>query len=604
MSKIGSSSKIQRLLKESSLLCHSGKFNEAKETYQALLKTIPNHPEVLGNLGTVELQGGNTDLGISYLTRALKSNPTEIKFIINLANAYISINQFKEALEYLESAEKISPNLLNILYNKARALRGLNEFDAAIIYLNKCLTLDLDNYLVLCDLAFLFTQKENFQTAKDLYSKAIKINPENYLTYYNRGSSHEKLNEFQNALEDYNIVIQKNAFFEPALFNKFRILFKQGIYNDALEQINYLINLDNGNLNYISARAGVFLELKDFELAIKDYDHISKLGATSAEADEARTSKSHIKLAINELKEGWDLYESRFQIKNKSFTLIPKLIDFNIRNKRILIWAEQGIGDQIIFSSLLNDALKTENDFIVSIDSRLISLFTRSFSWANNVKFISCYNFFSETQFDFHLPIGSLGKFFRNSIHDFDNHPVAYLKADESKARLLKERIYLENKNHKICGISWKSNNQELGAKKSLSLNQLIPILLEPNRLFINLQYGETKQEIKIISNECNIEIQSIVEIDNFSDIDGLTSLISACDYIVTTSNLTAHIAGALNKKTYLLLPYGSGKIWYWGESSDESLWYPSIEIFRKTRTDSWTDAIEKLSNKLKLDYD
>ena len=95
MSKIGSSTKIQRLLKESSLLSHSGKFNEAKPIYQALIKLIPNHPEVLGNLGTIELQRGNNDLGISHLTRALKSNPTEIKFIINLANAYISISKFK-----------------------------------------------------------------------------------------------------------------------------------------------------------------------------------------------------------------------------------------------------------------------------------------------------------------------------------------------------------------------------------------------------------------------------------------------------------------------------------------------------------------------------
>jgi hypothetical protein len=127
---------------------------------------------------------------------------------------------------------------------------------------------------------------------------------------------------------------------------------------------------------------------------------------------------------------------------------------------------------------------------------------------------------------------------------------------------------------------------------------------LEPNKLFINLQYGETRQETKKIFEERKIEIKSIAEIDNFSDIDGLAALISACDYIVTTSNLTAHIAGALNKKTYLLLPYGRGKIWYWGEFSDDSLWYPSIEFFRKTRTDSWADAIEKLSNKLKLAYD
>ena len=601
MSKIGSSTKIQRLLKESSLLCHSGKFNEAKEIYQALLKLIPNHPEVLGNLGTIELQGGKTDLGISYLTRALKSNPTEIKFIINLANAYISINQFKESLEYLDSAEKINPNLLNILYNKARALRGLNEFDAAITYLNKCLTLDPDNYLVLCDLALLFTQKENFQAAKDLYSKAININPENYLTYYNRGSAYEKLNEFQNALEDYNTVIQKNTFFEPALFNKFRILFKQGIYHEALNQINYLLKLDTKNMNYLLARATIFEESKEYDLAIQDYDRIINNIEDSSEAYEAKAKKGFLKLTNNQFPEGWKLYEYRWSIRDKKKILIPELEDFNVINKNIIIWAEQGIGDQILFSSLLFNALNTTNNFTISLDQRLIQLFSRSFAWAKNLKFISKDEFITEAQYDYHLPIGSLGKFFINSDKDFDKHPIAYLKADEVRANLLKEKIY--KKNHNICGVSWRSSNHEFGAEKSITLKQLSPILFSPNTLFLNLQYGETEEEIKKNLNEFNIEIQSIGEIDNFNDIDGLASLISACDYIVTTSNVTAHIAGALNKKTYLILPYSIGKIWYWGESSDHSKWYPSIEIFRKTRTDSWADAIEKLSNKLKLDY-
>lgn len=598
MSKIGSSTKIQRLLKESSLLCHSGKFNEAKEIYQALLKLIPNHPEVLGNLGTIELQGGKTDLGISYLTRALKSNPTEIKFIINLANAYISINKFTEALEQLVSAEKISPNLLNILYNKARALRGLNEFDAAITYLNKCLTLDPDNYLVLCDLALLFTQKENFQTAIDLYSKAIKINPENYLTYYNRGSSYEKLNEFQSALEDYNMVIQKNAFFEPALFNKFRILFTQGIYNEALGQINYLINLDKNNINYLSFRARLFRVSKEFELALKDFDHILEISNNSTEADDAITNKAFINLAINKFKEGWELYESRYHIKNIFFSSKPKLVDFNIKNKKIFIWAEQGIGDQILYSSLLCDAFKTQNHFYVSLDPRLIPLYKRSFAHLDHVTFISMHEKLQESKYDFHLPIGSLGKFFRNSIEDFDTHPVAYLKADQIQVGSLKKKLKKEG--HKVCGISWMSKNIDLGKVKSLSLIELLPILSMPSITFINLQYGDTKEELGNILNQYGIEIHTINEIDNFNDIDGLAALINACDFIITSSNVTAHIAGALNKETYLLIPYEDGKIWYWGESENKSLWYPSIEIYRCDINNFWPNPIQKITAKLK----
>jgi tetratricopeptide (TPR) repeat protein len=598
MSKIVSSSKIQRLLKESSLFCHSGKINEAKEIYQLLLKSIPNHPEVLGNLGTIELQGGNAELGIAYLTRAIKSNPKDIKFIINLANAYISINQFKEALEYLDLGEKISPNLLNVLYNKSRALRGLNEFDAAITYLDKCLTLDPENYLVLCDLGLLFIKKENFQKAKDLYNKAIKINPEHYLTYYNRGLSCQKLNEFQNALEDYNKVIQKNAFFEPALVNKFTILFKQGIYKEALDQINYLINLDKNNINYLSLRAALFQASKEFDLAIKDYDHISKITTSSSEVDEAITMKAFIKLTINEFEEGWELYESRYHIKDKIFSLKPKLIDFNIKNKKIFIWAEQGIGDQIIYSSLLYDAFKTKNIFYISLDPRLIPLYQRSFAHFDNMTFISMYEKIEESEYDFHLPIGSLGKFFRNSLEDFNSHPNGYLKSDKLKVNALKSKI--RKNSQPICGISWLSKNVEIGKAKSLSLIDLLPILSIPNIIFINLQYGDTKEEVDNIFNQYGIEILTMNEIDNFNDIDGLASLIDACDYIVTSSNVTAHIAGALNKKTYILIPYESGKIWYWGESENKSLWYPSIEIFRCGINNFWSSPIQRITNELK----
>ena len=153
--------------------------------------------------------------------------------------------------------------------------------------------------------------------------------------------------------------------------------------------------------------------------------------------------------------------------------------------------------------------------------------------------------------------------------------------------------------NNKICGISWKSKNTQFGDKKSIPLEQLLPILLMPNITFVNLQYGNTLQERNDIFSEHDIEIKSFDEIDNFNDIDSLASLIGACDFIVTVSNVTAHIAGALNKKTYLLLPFSYGKIWYWGENSDSSLWYPSIQILRQCKPNSWNQAIEDLSSKI-----
>ena len=83
------------------------------------------------------------------------------------------------------------------------------------------------------------------------------------------------------------------------------------------------------------------------------------------------------------------------------------------------------------------------------------------------------------------------------------------------------------------------------------------------------------------------------------NDIDGLASLIEACDFVITISNVTAHIAGAINKKTYLLLSSNCGKIWYWGNTESNSLWYPSIDKFKDDETLSWAKPIESLLLKL-----
>ena len=595
MSKIGGSSKIQRLLKETSILCRHGKIAEAKKNYLTLLDSIPNHPEVLGNLGTIELQGGNTDIGILYLQKAINFNPNEINFIINLANGLIESDRANEALNYLEAAEKLKPNLINVLYNKARALKALNKFTDAILYLDKCLEIDQENYLVLVDHGFLHNLIDNYCIAIESYSHAIEVNPNYFMTYYNRGIAYENSNDLNAAIKDYDYAIQKNPQFEPAMFNKCGIFIKQKKFNEALNVINDLIAINPTNEHYFIKKSFIYEEIKDFDKAIDNYDLAIKLNPKS---NEAKTKKSYRYLALDLFKEGWMLYENRFWDKSIESKSKPLLTDFNISNKVIFIWTEQGIGDQIIYSSLLLEAFKTKNKFYVSLDHRLISLFKRSFSQFDHITFISADEKLIESKYDFHLPIGSLGKFFRNSIQDFDAHPVAYLKADQIQVDSLKMKLKKEG--HKVCGISWKSNNKEIGEAKTLSLTQLLPILSMPNTIFIDLQYGDNSEEKERFLSDYGIEIKSINEIDNYNHLDGLTSLIDACDYIVTISNVTAHIAGALNKETYLLLPYAFGKIWYWGESRDYSLWYPSIRISRNSKYQSWEETIDELSRTLR----
>ena len=200
--------------------------------------------------------------------------------------------------------------------------------------------------------------------------------------------------------------------------------------------------------------------------------------------------------------------------------------------------------------------------------------------------------------FDYFIFYGSLGNFFRRSLEDFKTQPIKFLKSDPIEMHSLFALLHKEDK--KLCGLSWKSKSELLGADKSIHLKDLINIIKIRELNFVNLQYGEVEEEIEFINSEFGVNIDLVSNIDKYNNVDGLASLIDACDFIVTTSNVTAHIAGALGKDTYLLVPFATGKIWYWHEHDDKSIWYPSVKIFRQNKDGSWNDAITSIAKELK----
>lgn len=137
-----------------------------------------------------------------------------------------------------------------------------------------------------------------------------------------------------------------------------------------------------------------------------------------------------------------------------------------------------------------------------------------------------------------------------------------------------------------------------MGLDKSFALDDLLPVL-NLDFSFIDLQYGDTLDERTNLKNVHGIRLSKIDDIDNFKDINGLSSLINACDIVITSSNVTAHIAGALNKKTYLIVPYSKGRCWYWHDGLKKSLWYPSIQVFTQTETGDWSVPINEIREKI-----
>jgi tetratricopeptide (TPR) repeat protein len=598
MKKITASFQVQRLLKEAKALYQRQLFNEARSIYEVLVKKIPSNPEVNAHLGMIELQSGNLKYGIAFLEKALTSNPNEFYLLLNLGSALVNAGEFSKGMSNLDLAIKINPHLSSLHYNKAIALKGMNQYPAAIKSYQEAIKIDPLNVQAIFNLAFLYNEIKEFDLALNLYSQGIEIDPVNANLFYNRGIVYENKNKFEEALGDFDKALAINPHFELCLFNKSGVLMQLGLIDKSLTTINTAITLSPNNLKNYIKKAVILEEQRDIKGAFELYDHVLKI---QPENIEVKAKKSFSTLALENFQEGWELYENRWWNMIRIKSNKPELESFNIKNKSILIWGEQGVGDQIIYASLLMDAFKTPNNFYVSIDKRLEGLFRRSFFLSKNVQFISLDETVPESIYDYHIPMASLGKFFRNHIEDFDRKPEAYLKADPERISFLSKRIKT-NKN-KICGISWRSKNPQLGLSKSLALQQMLPILKLDNITFVNLQYGETENEIKTLDKKFNIKIKTVDEVDNFNDLDGLTALVEACDFIVTSSNVTAHIAGALNKKTYLLLPFAFGRIWYWGESRTQSLWYPSISIYRSNSSGTWDNPIDALSKNLKIAY-
>ena len=260
----------------------------------------------------------------------------------------------------------------------------------------------------------------------------------------------------------------------------------------------------------------------------------------------------------------------------------------------MLIWAEQGIGDQILFLRFLNELRPHINNLSINIDSRLHRIIERM---NPKVKFINNNNRIKDLGINSQISLGDLGSLFVKKNINLTKSTEGYLTPDFELSNNLKKIIGAKTKY--ICGISWISKNEDIGSKKSISLEKLKPILSLKNITFVDLQYNDTTNERKIFYENNNIKIEKIESIDNFNDLNGVASLIDICDFVITVSNTNAHLSGALGKKTYLLLPKGKGRLWYWSSENNKSNWYPSIEILQQNVVGSWTSVINDLRKTL-----
>ena len=172
----------------------------------------------------------------------------------------------------------------------------------------------------------------------------------------------------------------------------------------------------------------------------------------------------------------------------------------------------------------------------------------------------------------------------------------AYATAYASLSRSLRVR---KQKNDKIIGISWFTKAEKITSqRRNLSIDLLANYLQQFPVRYVNLQYGETAEELSQISSKYGLNVEQIDELDLFNDLDGLAALISACDIVISIDTAPAHLAGALGIDTRVLLPLTADE--RWGLNPSKSYWYDSITLYRQEVFDEWVKPLEHLTCDLK----
>jgi Flp pilus assembly protein TadD len=321
----------------------------------------------------------------------------------------------------------------------------------------------------------------------------------------------------------------------------------------------------------------------DYEGALSDYDTAIAIKPSAAAAV---ANRGLTLLTLGRLSEAWPHYRSRIRAQGVTDLTAGKPWDGgSLAGKRVLIWMEYGLGDEILFANMMPQVLNEAAHCTLMCSSRLVTLFQRSFPRAT----VAALGSQVAADRDVHVALTDLAQRFRPTVNAFPHHH-GYLTADEHKIGAVRARY---SANRKLVGISWRSTSPTTGVFKSAPLEAWQDILSTPGTTFVSLQYGDVGADIAALRAKTGLDVLVDPNIDSSGDLDGFAAQVAAMDLVISISNTTVHVAGAIGKPAWILVPEGPGAHWYWFRDRPDSPFYPSARLFRQKNPRDWQEPLQ-----------
>ena len=555
--------KADRFFQDAFTAHQAGMLKEAEKLYRQALHHSPADMETLYLLGTLLGELNNTDEAIRHLKRSLKIKPDHPEALNNLGLILSGIGQNEEALIYFQQALVLRPDYIDALCNMSLSLNSLEKLDEAESLIRGAIQLNPDFANAHYSLGLILKKKDLFEEASQCFLRGLKLKKSLVSAYGDLGSIYKIWGRHEDALTHFDLGISLNPNSYSLHNNRGATLEEMGRFNEALVSYERAVTIDPENLMASWNQAVLFLRQGILDQGWKMFEiRMSKTGPVS----------------------------DRFPF--------PSWNGESLKNSTILIFAEQGLGDEILFASCFQDVINQARHCVIECAPRLATLFTRSFPTAT----IQGANRFdinwllNAPQVDTQIATGSIPRLLRPSLESFPNNP-SYLVADPSRIEYWHSRLAVMGTGLKV-GICWRSSVSSGERRKQYtSLIQWEEILKTSGVHFINLQYDECSQELQEAEENFGIKITVCRELDLKNDIDESAALISSLDLVISAGTATSELAAALGVITWRYDTYVRNEFCL---GTDRMPWHPTMRVFSQPSPGDWNTPLALIAEELK----
>ena len=558
---------VEGKLQQAISLYQAGQLLQAEQICQQILRDYPQDAEALHMLGVIAYQVGESKIATGLISQAIEIDSNQYVFFNSLGAALQKQGSLEESIQAYQQAIQIQSGDADSYSNLGVALQEQGSLEESIQAYQQAIQIQPNHPEAYNNLGVVLKEQGRLEESIQAYQKSIEIQPKSAEAYHNLGNVLREQGSLEESIEAYQQAIQIQPDYAEAYSNLGNVLREQGSLEESIEAYQQAIQIQPGSAETHNNLGLILLLLGDFHQGWKEYE--------------------------------WRLKCSNFSSENRNFPQ-PYWNGIHLNGKSVLIWAEQGIGDEIMFTSILPNLSQMTEKIISECDQRLTPLFQRSFP---QIQFFSRANpphpRLLDKNIDYQMPIGGLGQWFRTNEKSFLSGQDSYLHACPKKVLQMKRKYQQLADGKLLVGISWKSTgiNQRRASLKSTVLKDWTFILSGKNCFFMSLQYGDVKAEINTFTNQTEIPIYQDKEIDSFQSLDDFAAQVAALDLVISIDNSTVHVAGALGKPVWTLLPFTPD--WRWMLNRSDSPWYPSMTLFRQKEIGDWDGVFQQIKLEL-----